>query len=351
MEKSRKSMSAVADTLGVSRCTVSLVLNGRDREARISPDTAQRIKDYCREIGYQPNIHSRRMQSEIVRNIMVCVAPHIYSPDWENVFSDGSFSGIFGGVVTAAAEQNVKASLSLCNFGSPETKDQVFNSFLSREIDGMIFYGMDIPGSWSQEIIENRFNIVGVNSNPVAGINTVVADNYGGTRQMVTEFLLKRGKRNFIYIGGTALSLVNHERYRGFVDALGAYKIVFNEAKYLKCDFMEEVAMEKMQEYIDTHSELPDAVVCANDRMAIGVMKSLFANGIRIPEDVAVCGSEGIELAYYVSPTLATWDQHPKELGRRAFELLWSKVNGKDAQNQVVDFSLCDGNSVPAYLK
>ena len=109
--------------------------------------------------------------------------------------------------------------------------------------------------------------------------------------------------------------------------------------------------MEKMQEYIDTHCELPDAVVCANDRMAIGVMKTLLANGIRVPEDVAVCGSEGIELAYYVSPTLATWDQHPKELGRRAFELLWRKVNGKEAENQMVDFSLRDGNSVPEYSK
>ena len=111
-------MSAVAESLGVSRCTVSLVLNGRDREARIRPETAERIREYCREIGYQPNIHSRRMQSRIVHNIMVCVAPFICSPDRENVFSDGNFSSILGGIVTSAAELDVKVSLCLCNFNA-----------------------------------------------------------------------------------------------------------------------------------------------------------------------------------------------------------------------------------------
>ena len=347
MEKSKKSMTAVADALGVSRCTVSLVLSGRDREARIKPETAERIRDYCRKVGYQPNIHSRRMQSKIVRNIMVCVAPYICSPDRENVFSDGNFSGILGGIVTAAAAQNVNVSLSLCHFNQPETRDIVFNSFLSREVDGMIFYGMDIPENWLPDIVNEKFHIVGVHSNPAVGINNVDADNYRATRLMVTEFMLKRGRRRFVYVGGTALSPVNRERYRGFVDALGAYNIVFSEDKYIKSDFMEDVAAAKINDYIKNCPEMPDAIVCANDRMAIGVLKALLANGIRVPEDVAVCGSEGVELSRYVNPTLATWDQRSKEMGRAAFELLWHKVNGKEVENIVVEAELCEGTSIP----
>ncbi|MBE6387475.1 MAG: LacI family transcriptional regulator [Lentisphaerae bacterium] len=347
MVKAKKNMSSVAESLGVSRSTVSLVLNGREREARINHDTAERIRNYCREVGYQPNIHSRRMQSKIVRNIMVCVAPDICAPDSENVFSDSNFSGILGGVVTAAARHDVKTSLCLCNFNAPDTRELVFNSFHSREIDGMIYYGMDIPASWSEGIIAEKFNIVGVNSNPVAGISNVDADNYGGTMNMVTEFLLKRGRRNFVYIGGTALSVVSHERYRGFIDALGAYNIRFDEANYIKGDFIEDTAASRLREYLDTASVIPDAVVCANDRMAIGAVRSLLNRGLRVPEDVAVCGSEGIELVDYVNPTIATWNQHSKKIGQRAFELLWDKVNGKEVKNAVVEASLKSGRSIP----
>ena len=154
MVKPKKSMSTVAKALGVSRCTVSLVLNGREKEARISPDTAERIRKFCSEIGYQPNIHSRRMQSNIVRNIMVCVDSKICAPDSDNLFSDGNFSGILGGIVQAATKEDVKTTLSTWHFSTPDTREFVFNCFRSREIDGLIFYGMDMPDSWSPTIIE-----------------------------------------------------------------------------------------------------------------------------------------------------------------------------------------------------
>ena len=347
MVKAKKNMCIVAQHLGVSRSTVSLVLNGREREARISTETAERIRNYCREVGYLPNIHSRRMQSKIVRNIMVCVASSICSPDTDNVFSDGIFYNILGGVTTAAAKQQVTTTICITNFNRPETRETVFNRFRSREIDGMIFYGMDIPESWTQDIIDEKFNIVGINSNPAAGIHNVDADNYGGTRSMVTEFLLKRGCKSFLFFGGTALSLVSRERYRGFVDALGAYGIYFSEKDYIKADFMEDTAQKLAQEYIDSGAVLPDAIVCANDRMAIGVVKTLLANGVKIPDDVAVCGSEGIELARYTVPPIATFDQHSKEMGKCAFELLWDKINGKEVENIVVDVNLVPGGTAP----
>lgn len=340
-------MSTVAKALGVSRCTVSLVLNGREKEARISPDTAERIRKFCREIGYQPNIHSRRMQSNIVRNIMVCVDSKICAPDSDNLFSDGNFSGILGGIVQAATKEDVKTTLSTWHFSTPDTREFVFNSFRSREIDGLIFYGMDMPDSWSPTIIEEKFHIVGIHSNPIPGIHTVDANNYHGSYRMVTEFLLKRNCRSFIYIGGTALSLVNRERYKGFTDALTSYGISFSESDYIKADFMENTAACKIQEFIDSRRPLPDAVVCANDRMAIGVVKTLLANGIKVPDDVAVCGSEGIELTRYVYPTIATFDQHPTEIGKKAFELLWNKINGKEVQNVIVEESLLPGESIP----
>ncbi len=347
MVKPKKSMSTIAESLGVSRCTVSLVLNGREREARISSDTAERIRKFCRDIGYQPNIHSRRMQSSIVRNIMVCVDPLIGAPDKDNLFSDGNFSGILGGIVTAATNEDVKTTICTWHFSQPDTQELVFNSFRSREIDGLIFYGMDMPDSWSQAVIDENFHIVGIHSNPVAGIHTVDANNYHASRQMVIEFLLKRNCRKFLYVGGTALSLVSRERFRGFTDALASYGIAFLEKNYIKADFMENIASAKLQEFIDSRQPLPDAIVCANDRMAIGVMNTLVKNGIRVPEDVAVCGSEGIELTRYVHPTIATFDQHSKEIGRKAFELLWNKINGRDVQNIVVDYELVPGESIP----
>ena len=347
MVKTKKSMSTVAKSLGVSRCTVSLVLNGRAREARISTDTAERIRKFCSEIGYQPNIHSRRMQSNIVRNIMVCVDPQICAPDRDNLFSDDIFSNILGGIITAATNEDVKTTLSTWNFSASATRELVFNSFRSKEIDGLIYYGMDIPHSWSKTIIEENFHIVGIHSNPIDGINTVDANNYHASRRMVTEFLLKRNRSNFMYISGPASNPVNMARFQGFTDALDSFGISFNKIYLLEANFMEDTASMKMQEFIDSQHPLPDAIVCANDRMAIGTVKTLLKNGIRVPEDIAVCGSEGIELSRYVHPTIATFDQHSKEIGKKAFELLWNKINGKAVQNIIIEDELVPGESIP----
>lgn len=323
-------LASIAKELGVSRATVSLVLNGREKHARISEDTAEKVRSYCRKLNYLPNIHAQRMTLEVVRNIMVFlnmtngVAP-------ESSFYDYNVTRILGGVASVADQAKFTFVIRLYR---PEMDEvEIFDAFRNRDIDGMLYYGMTMPKSWIQTFVTERRRVVGIGTKPGV-LPSVNIDNREISREL-TNRLLAQGRRKFVYLCGTTESYPGAERYLGFRDALEAAGVPFQEkTQCFQGDFQIDKAKAIAKRLLARKNGLPDAVVCANDSMAVGFLQAFQAAGVKVPDEVAVAGGDNIDLCEFVQPPLATFDNRPFDLGKTACQTLLKLIDNKTLKNK-----------------
>ena len=335
------SLTEISTELGVSPCTVSLVLNGRAKALRIKPETIERVRSFCAGIGYQPNIHTHRMQSRIVHNIL------FYSTTltrMEGSIADSNLYSIQAGILLAAEAAQVTVSVRSGNLKN--AADGIFSSFRSREIDGMIHYGMEIPQEWLDIFEKENRHVVGISVKGSRNVTSVNINNREISRRMVIEYLLKRGRKTFLYLGGTRPSFPGNERYAGFREALTEFGIGFPDSNFIRCNFRESEAYAAVEKMLESGQTLPDAIVCANDPMAIGVIQALTKHGVKVPEQVAVCGGDGIQIGRYMSPRIAGFGYQARAMGTTAFDLLWRKINGETVEDKIIETDLLEGESV-----
>lgn len=332
LEKRRKimkySLAKIAEELGVSKATVSQVLNGNARSARISDELEKRILDFCKEVNYVPNIHARRLNRKFSGTLGFLINRGIKS-DSDNPFSDSNISSILGGAVLAAEELGFRVVIQLYKKGMNDSC--VFEWLRNHEIDGLIYYGLDIPEKWQRIFIEENRSIVGIGIRPEEKISVVNIDNFGASYEL-TEHLITGGRKNFVYISGVENSYVSDERKRGFLCALEKNGIKIPKKNIISADYSEK----KAEKLILERAPKADAIVCANDDMAIGAMKALKKLNVPVPEKTAVAGADNIIIGEYFSPSLTTFDNRQYELGAEAVRVAYGMINGKKYENIVL---------------
>ena len=170
------SLARVAAELGTSKTAVSFVVNGIAREKGISAALERRIQDFCKATGFRTNIHAQRMNSQYFKNVGVFI-DRDSSKDEPSPFSEYNISKVIGGIAAAADSAGYRFSLQLYSTGMDNKK--VFEWFKNKEIDGLIYYGFEMPSLWRQTFSENDFKVVGISIDPAFGIPCVNIDNYG----------------------------------------------------------------------------------------------------------------------------------------------------------------------------
>jgi DNA-binding LacI/PurR family transcriptional regulator len=327
------SLAKVATELGVSKTAVSFVVNGTARNKGISVELVERITRFCDKVGYRPNIHAQRMNSHLVKNIGVLIDKAAIK-DEASPFSDYNISNIIGGIAEASDAAGYSFRFQFYSKGMK--KESIFEWFKNREIDGLIYYGFGMPEDWLQVFKEKKFNAVGVSIDPSYGIPCINVDNYDASFKL-TENLIEKGHQQFLYLGGgSEEAYPGNERYRGFRDALGEKNISFLDENFFRADFSCEVAEHFIRERWMLGKLKEDAIVCANDNMAIGVIRALNDAGIKIPKQIAVTGADNINLGQFITPSLTTFDYLPFEQGKAAFTLLYDIMTSKRAPENVL---------------
>ena len=323
-------LATIAKTLGVSRATVSLVLNGRAKRARISEETVEKVRAYCQKVNYLPNIHAQRMTQEVVRNIMVFLKMTSgVSP--ESSFYDYNVTRFLGGIASITDQAKFTFVIRLYRPGMDEK--EIFDAFRNRDIDGMLYYGMTMPTAWIQTFINEHRRVVGIGTMPGV-LPSVNIDNREISREL-TNRMIAQGRRRFVYLCGTSESYPGAERCAGFREALATAGVPFDPKKQcFQGDFQETKGTAIAKKLLARKSQLPDAVVCANDAMAVGVMQTLLQAGVKVPEEVAVVGGDDIELCRYVQPGLTTFDNRPFDLGKTACQTLLKLIDNKPMKNK-----------------
>jgi len=299
----------IARLSGVSRSTVSLVLNN---DRRISEETRIRVQEIIRQSGYEPNAMARGLARRRAGMVAV-VIPRTTS----HVFSDYYFSEAISGIGDVLAGRGYRMLIEMANEAFIHERAH-HKLFREGQIDGMLIIGALKTDTYILEIAQ-RFPVVLVNS-VLDDIPSVSADNYQGMLLMV-DYLASLGHRRIGYIGGLDITTVGAERTRGFREGLVAAGLPGDDRLVAWGNFSEESGLAAGRQLI-AQEPRPTAIVAANDMMAIGVLRAAEEAGITVPGQLTLVGADDISLASYVRPRLTTLRQPMYDIGRSATELL-----------------------------
>ncbi|MBS1369605.1 MAG: LacI family DNA-binding transcriptional regulator [Lentisphaeria bacterium] len=332
----RYSLAKISQELGVSKAAVSLSLSGKARQVGVSEELEKRILDFCRKIDYQPNIHARRLNSKLVKNIGLLLER----------FEEGATALMLSGVVEAADRAGFRVTIQIYR---PEQPESIALAWLrNREIDGMIFYGLALPEPWRQRLISENWPAVGIGIEPGSGIPSVNVNNFTATYTLAGG-LVRQGFREFHFFGGLRSSYPARERERGFRTALREAGVLLPEDRIHIIGFSKEHAQEVTFELLSDGKLRPgSAIVCASDLLAIGAMQALHRSGFQVPQDFHVTGVNGSSAAADFAPSLTTFEYLPRQQGILAAEMLLERLaNRKPPEDRELKGRLIPGESAP----
>ncbi|TDC38917.1 LacI family DNA-binding transcriptional regulator [Micromonospora sp. KC213] len=312
----RPTLEAVARRAGVSRATVSRVVNG---STTVAEPIQEAVRRAVAELGYVPNAAARSLVTQRTDSVAL-VMPEKAT----RVFSDDQ---VFPGIIRGAAQELEAADkqLVLMLAGSAAGHERVERYTTGRHVDGVLFaslHGADpLPG----RLMRLGIPVVCA-GRPLDGdrVPYVDVDNVGGVVRAVRH-LIGTGRRRIGTIAGPQDMVAGIERLAGYREVIAAAGLVELVAYG---DFTRESGASAMRELLAAHPDL-DAVFAASDLMAHAALRTLREAGRRVPDDVAVIGFDDIETAAYTDPPLTTVRQPIVELGRAMTRQLLRKAAGE----------------------
>ncbi len=305
----RPTINDVAAVAGVSRGTVSRVLNGG---RWVSPAALAAVNDAIRSTGYQANSHAR----SLVTGRSNSVAFLLTEPQ-HLLFEDPTFSILLRGAAQALAQR--KMPLLLMVAGTPDEREGVTEYVAAGHVDGVLVIssheGSPVVGS----LIDKGVPTISCGA-PLGfegQVGYVEADEIGGARTMVRH-LRERGRQRIATITGPLDTPGGRKRLEGYRAELGAG---FDESLVAHGDYSRDGGARAMAELLERRPDL-DAVFVASDLMAAGALTALQAAGRSVPHDVAVGGFDDSGLAATLQPPLTTMRQPFERIAHEMVRLL-----------------------------
>lgn len=327
-KSTKATLKSVAEQAGVSRAAVSFVLNGRDAELRIAPETKERILEAARLLNYTPNHFARTLNGKSTRTIGVLWSfsgPHRA----DNVIRQFTRKALAANYVTHLFDSMSDAPLVL----------KVLTELSNRQADGIILQAIDStildhPGI--RDLLKTFRATVVVGQSPVpVWPDQVTMDRDGAFRRAVDHFLAK-GRRHLGVLAsnagsqGKVATIGKYWAERG--QALENFSAIHPDAECVG-DRADQVNAALAA--IDWKgSRAPDALICSSDEYAFISIAWLRQHGLRVPEDVAVVGANDSEMAPYFTPPLASVKRCDDEAADQAMEFLFGRLKNPELPPQ-----------------
>ncbi|MFI7504179.1 LacI family DNA-binding transcriptional regulator [Streptomyces sp. NPDC049687] len=313
-------MEDVARRAGVSKSTVSRVVNG---ETRVSAEAVARVREVIAELGYVPNRAARQLVTHRTGAVAV-----VATPPEDRLFLDPFFDLLLRGVRRELAARGTQAVLLFVE--EPDDHARVADYLGGGHVDGAVLFSLR-PGDLLHEMID-RLDIPAVfGGRPLPRDGAafpdhrhayVDGDNRGGARQAVRH-LVSLGRRRIATVTGP------YDQENSAADRLAGYHDVLPDAPrdlVERADYSRQGGADAMAALLDRRPDL-DAVFVASDFMASGALQTLREHGRRVPEDVAVVGFDDLtSIAETTEPPLTTVHQDVGEMGRLMARLLFART-------------------------
>ncbi|TCC44180.1 LacI family transcriptional regulator [Kribbella capetownensis] len=327
---SRPTIAAVAQAAGVSVASVSRVLNGLPA----TEEMAERVQRAVEQLGYVPDSRARSLKVGRTFQLTLAVAD-VGNPVYVTMMR--------------AVEEVVSAAgyrLVVTTTGADVVDEVALVRGMARGYaDGLLISPIRVDEDLVKSIRECGVPVVVAGNVPAkAGVDTVRANSPKGML-LAVDHLVAKGRTHIAFLNGPADTVPGTARAKGFADALKAHDLQ-PAGETEAADFTFAAGRAVGGEVLRSQ---PDAVICANDLLAVGLMHELVGAGLRVPEDVAVVGMDDSELAEQSFPPLTSVNLGSAERGRRAAELLLARIEDNDRRPRriVVQPSLSVRRSTP----
>ncbi len=308
MSRNRPTLEEIADVAGVSRSTVSRVINN---EPNVRAAVRQRVQRVVREMGYYPNVAARRLAGQRSQTLAVVIPETI-----NTVFLDPFFPNVLRGIAEVTNAHHYHLMLSMVD--RPSEQDFYHRALRSQMLDGVIIVSALIDDPLIPQLLRDPLPFVLIGRHDDPRVSYVDADNLGGAR-IATAHLLQSGRRRVATITGPLDMVPGLDRRAGYRSALRKAGHPVDDALIVQGDFTQAGGRAAMTQLLPL---APDAVFVASDLMALGALSVLWEAGCCVPDDVAVIGFDDAPVAAYADPPLTTVRQPVTDLGRTAARTL-----------------------------
>lgn len=323
MTPARVTMNEIARAAGVSRSTVSFVLN-HVPGMRISLETQQRVLEVARQLNYVPDLVATRLAGGNIGTIAL-----VMRRSQHQVIADRFLAQILLGISAAVKEEDFHLLVEPLDPDDPAAT--YGNLVRSRRADGLIVWGPRTDDQELAQLHSEGFPIVVIGRLPESDIPSISVDNISGAR-MAVGHLISLGHRRIACITEAPPDYrSSSDRLAGYRSALEEAGIPFDVALVRHADFTDEGGDQAMTELL-AQEPRPTAVFAGSDVIALGALSAIHATqAIRVPDDIALVGFGDIPLVRHVVPPLTTMHVPAHELGFGAGEMLIRLITQEDA--------------------
>ncbi len=316
------SMKEVAKRAGVSIATVSAVINDNKF---VSAELKVKIEEAIKELNYRPNRIARSLKGKETKLIGVMVT------EITNPFYPLMIKGIEDLALTAGF--NILLSTTS---DDEKTEYKLIESILDQGVDGVVLATIDNSKSKSLELLKKE-NI------PTVLINRA-PKNYPGSKiyvdsykvgSLATEYLLQLGHKKIAFFGGKRQN--TKEREKAFLDVMKSRNLPVPNEWIIDSEYNFEKVKCITKEIIK-NKDRPTAIYAGMDIIAFEVAKAILEEGLRIPEDISIVGSDNIPFSEDFRVPLTSVDVQAYEIGKRGLKILIDKITNKEeeVQDQVI---------------
>ena len=317
-------LEEVARLAGVSRSTVSRVVNG---DRRVSDAARARVEEVIRTHRFHPNAAARSLASRRTRILGLLIPQAVGF-----VFGDPYFPNLVQGVVDAANAADQGLMLIMESSDHATTADRVYRRIIrGRHLDGVVVATAIVGDPLLDRLAADDFPTVLVGRHPAfGGLSSVDVDNRAASRQAVAHLIDHRCRR-IAHISGPLAIVAAVDRRDGYEDALVAAGLPVDPSLIVESNYTDTGGYQAMRRLLDHPDGRPDAVFIGSDTMAVGALRALADVGATAPEGVALIGFDGLDHHAVTPPSLSTVAQPITGLGKAAVAALLQRIEAPEA--------------------
>lgn len=317
-------LADVAREANVSTATVSRFLNNPEK---VKAKTAEEIKKVIERLNYTPNAMARGLVTKKSKTIGIII------PDIDNLF----FPAVLKGIQKASADFGYHAIFVNTDNDISEEKKYI-ESLKKQQVDAFIFMGSrDIDPQKSKHIIKLAETIPTVMINDfimASNIYSVMTDEVEGA-YIATKSLIKNGHKKIFHITVEPSFTTSVYKKEGYLMAMAEAGIEVTDDMVFNATSYANSGIEVMDKILKSRN-VPTAVFCGNDQIAIGAITSIFNHGLKVPEDLSIIGFSDIPISESVFPSLTTVGQFPNKTGYIAVETAIKLINGEELMQKKI---------------
>ena len=312
----------VAKMAGVSTTTVSHVIN---KTRFVAQETESLVLQAIKDLNYSPSAVARSLKVNTTKSIGMIVTT--------------SEAPYFAEIIHAVEEHCYRQgySLFLCNTQNNSEKIKNHLEMLAKKrVDGILVMCSEyLPDSLN--LLHSFENIPMVVMDWGPNVHTdIILDNSFDGGYLATKHLIENGHKYIGIIAGELTKTTAKTRYEGFIHAMKEAGLTVNPNWVMEGFFEPEDGYECMNKIL-SQDNLPTAVFCCNDVMALGAISAIGEKGLRVPEDISIIGYDNIHASRFYSPPLTTVHQSKSRLGVQAVNLLFERINHKSDQKEKIE--------------